>query len=324
MGKFKVKSITPLESLKLGDEIPESDYSHTTKSGNFIQFEYIKEEDKEPDPVIVKPGIWAIQTIMNQLTLVKTSFTNDSILEDFVYTEQVEKFVNFFFGKFNVYKKHGIEVPRRAGLFYGPAGSGKSTAIKKIAQKYAQDNKTAVILWATDEHDPEWVKNFVKSFKYEGVEKLIFIMEDLGGVEVGKVDVPSDPSLLAMLDNNEKIFTIPVYIMSTTNFPEVFQSNLANRPGRFDDKMEIPSPSAEHRLKLLEFFLKDDKQLLTEEVSSLITASKTKEFTPAHIKEVVIRSELHDKKIVDVINEIVAEIELFNKAFEKKGRFGFE
>lgn len=323
MAKFVVKKITPLDEVKLGDEIIESDYSHMSKSGNFIQFEYIK-DDEEKEETIVKPGIWSIQTQNNQLALIKTSFTNDTILENFVYTQQIEKFIDSFFNRFHVYKKHGIEVPRRAGLFYGAPGGGKTTSLKKVANKYVADSKTAVIMWSTDVHEPDWVKNFVKCFKYEGVEKLIFIMEDLGGTEIKNVDVPSDPSLLAMLDNSEKIFSIPVYIASTTNFPEVFASNLANRPGRFDDKLEIPFPSAEHRLKLLEFFLKDEQDKITEDLKTIIASSKTKEFTPAHIKESIIRAELHDKTIIEAISEIIAEIELFNKGFEKKGRFGFE
>lgn len=319
MSKFIVKQITKLDDLKLGDELPESDFSHATKTGKFIQFKYVRDDETKKETV-VKPGIYSIQSQGSSLILNQTEFNNDLILEDFSYTKQLKTLVDCFFNKLDVYKKYGIEVPRRAAFIFGPAGSSKSTCIRKTVQEYIKDGKTAALLWATDEHEPHWVKDFIKTFKYEGVEKLIFIMEDLGGVEIANVDVPSDPSLLALLDNNEKIFKIPVYVMTTTNFPEIFASNLANRPGRFDDKIEVPFPSAEERVKLLKFFMKDD--VITERALELIKSSKTKEFTPAHIKEAVIRSAIHDKTLERVIEDISTEIETYKTAFSKKGRFG--
>lgn len=321
MAKFVVKQITNLDELKVGDEIPDSDYSHATKEGKFVQFKYAKDEDKDRE-VIVKPGIWAIESEGSSLVLQRTSFSMDTILKEFLYTEEIKKKIDSFFSRLHVYKKFGIEVPRRAALLYGPAGGGKSSGIKEVASEYIKDGKTAVLMWPTNAHEPYEVKAFIKSFKYEDVEKLIFIMEDLGGIEIKNVDVPSDPSLLALLDNNEKIFKIPVYILSTTNYPEIFASNLANRPGRFDDKLQVPYPPAEYRKKLLEFFLQGEGYPI--EVYDLINSNKTKEFTPAHIREVVIRSALHDKTLEVTINEIIKEIDVFNKSFEQKGKFGFE
>ncbi len=322
MAHFKVKKITNLDEIKIGDEICDSDYSHYTKTGQFVQFEYIK-DDEEKRETIVKPGIWSIESMGPQMVLRRTEFSNDLILNEFLYTEEINRKVNSFFTKLDVYKKFGIEIPRRAALLYGPAGSGKSSGIRKVVQDHSIDGKTAVLIWSTDSHDPYDVKTFIKSFKYEGVEKLIFILEDLGGVEVQNVDVPSDPSLLALLDNSEKIFKIPVYILSTTNFPAIFASNLANRPGRFDDKIKVPYPPPEYRVKLLEFFLKEDQNLISQEIIDLMLSNKTNGFTPAHIRETVVRSALHDKTLLEAANEIIKEIEIFSKAFEEKGKFGF-
>lgn len=318
MAKFIVKAITDLDEVKEGDEIPESDYSHTSKLGKFVQFKYVKDDEEKRD-TIVKPGIWSIESDNSQMVLRKTSFSNDLILKEFLYTEQIKDKVSRFFNKLEVYQKFGIEVPRRAALLYGPPGSSKTTGLRNVTEEFVADGKTAAIIWPTDTFEPYDVKTFVKSFQYEGVEKLIFIMEDLGGIEVQNADVPSDPSLLALLDNSEKIFKIPVYILSTTNFPAIFASNLANRPGRFDDKIEVPYPSAEYRVKLLKFFLKEEP---SEDVINLMESNKTREFTPAHIRETVIRSALHDKTLVEVITEIIQEIDIFKKAFENKSRFG--
>lgn len=320
MAHFKVKKITNLDNLLVDSELPESDFSHMSKSGDFIQFEYVPDEVEQITPVIVKPGIWAIQTVNNRISLVSTSFTNDSLLKEFLYTQEIKNKIDSFFKNLPLYKEFGIEVPRRAAFIYGPAGTGKTTALKEVIREYVSDGKTAAILYPTDNFEPFDIKNFIKAFDYEGVEKPIFLMEDLGGVEVKNVDIPSDPSLLALLDNSEKIFKIPVYVASTTNFPEIFASNLANRPGRFDDKIKVPYPPAEYRVKLLKFFMKDRE--ITPEVTELIESNKTKEFSPAHIRESVIRSVLHDKTLETVVKEIIFEIEVFNKSFEEKGKFG--
>lgn len=318
MGYFKLASINHINDFKVETRIEESDYAITTSDGKFIQFEYI-EEEKEEEDYLVKPGVYAIKDVGNRLELTKTSFVKDEILDSFVHTQNIEDKINCFFNKFDVYKQFGIEVPKRNILLYGPPGTGKSTAIAKIATKYSADGKTAVIVYHTDTIDASDIKSFFKRFKYENVEKVILIMEDIGGTEIDQTRMRSDSSLLALLDNQEKSFKIPTLIISTTNFPEVFLGNLTNRPGRFDDKIEVSYPNSDYRLKLLEFFTKNN---LNEESKKLITSKTTNEFSPAHIRECVIRSAIYDKNLEDVIKEMIAEIEHYKNAFQKKGKFG--
>lgn len=317
MGIFKVKSIRTIDSLKEGDSIPESDYA-VSSSDKFVQFEYIEEIEQNNEFRVI-PGLFAIKREMQKMVLEKTSFVRDEILDSFVHTKDIENKIDCFFNKFDVYKKFGIEIPKRNVLLYGPPGTGKSTAISKIANKYVSDNKTLVVIYQTDKFDSDDVKNFVKSFKYEGVEKLILIMEDIGGVEIDQVRVRSDSSLLSLLDNNEKAFKIPTLIISTTNHPEVFLGNLTNRPGRFDDKIEVGFPSGEQRVKLLEFFLKES---IPPSIKTLISKSQFDDFSPAHIKESVIRSAIYDKQLEDVIKEMKNEINQYKEAFQKKRSLG--
>ena len=220
-----------------------------------------------------------------------------------------------------MYKKLGFEVPKRAMLLYGPAGTGKTSNITKVCKKYIQDNKTAVVTWATDRFEPYDVKEFIKSFKYEGVEKLIFIAEDLGGVEMEEVRMKSDPSLLSLLDNQEKTFKIPVLILATTNHPEMFLANLANRPNRFDDKIKVGFPNGESRKKLLSFFAKDHLTI-SEDVFKTISSDQCKEFSPAHMRELVIRSLIYDKTLDVVTKEMIEEIEAYKSAFPDKKKHG--
>lgn len=318
MGFFKVKSVTKIDSLNQGDSLPESDYAINSKD-NFIQFEYV-EEEQGAQAYIVTPGIFSIKRDGIKLTLEKSSFVKDEILDSFVHTKDIESKIDCFFNKFDVYKKYGIEIPKRNILLYGPPGTGKSTAISKIANKYVADNKTLVLIYQTDSFDASEIKDFIKSFDYKKVEKQILIMEDIGGMEVDQVRVRSDSSLLSLLDNNEKAFKIPTLVISTTNHPEVFLGNLTNRPGRFDDKIEVGFPKAEQRIGLLEFFLKEPPSL---SIKTLLGHAKYNEFSPAHIKECVIRSAIYDKDLEVVIKEMKEEIDYYKEAFQKKKSMGF-
>lgn len=319
MGHFRVKKITNIDELKIDDIIPESDFASLTPKGNFFQLEYI-ESDSKITPYKAKPGIWAIQKTMAGLTLIETSFVSDKILDSFISTTHITHKIDCFFNKIPVYYEMGFEVAKRAALLYGPAGTGKSTAITQIANKYTADGKTAVIIWHTDKFEAYQVKDFIKSFEYTGVEKLILVAEDIGGVEIDQARMKSDSSLLSLLDNQEKTFTIPTFILATTNYPANFMGNLTNRPNRFDDKIEVGYPTSDQRSKLLEFFSKGSAN---KESLELIANNSAKEFSPAHIREVVIRSKIHDKEISLVIKDMISEIETYKRAFEKSNTMGF-
>lgn len=198
--------------------------------------------------------------------------------------------------------------------------TGKSTAITKVAKKYNNDGKTAIIVWPTSKYEAQQVKDFIKSFKYEGCDRLIMIIEDVGGVEVEGAPrgMKSDSSLLSLLDNQEKTFTIPVFIIATTNFPEMFLANLTNRPNRFDDKIEVGFPEARFRSALLKFFTSGEKiKNATAEDLELVETKKAEKFSPAHIREVVIRGMIYDRSYSDIINEMVKEVKTFENDFQK-------
>jgi SpoVK/Ycf46/Vps4 family AAA+-type ATPase len=153
------------------------------------------------------------------------------------------------------------------------------------------------------------------------VKKLILIIEDLGGVEVDQVRIKSMSSLLSLLDNMEKTFNIPTAIIATTNHPENFLGNITNRPQRFDTKIEVKPPTAEERVQFLRFFSKDTA---AREALDEIKNKKYQDFTPAHIKEMLMRSELNDITLIESLKEIHKEVESYKKLFDEKkqGKFG--
>lgn len=317
MGAFKLKSKINLNSLEPGAMLEESDFSTVTPEGNFLQFEYLPEENKVRQPVIVKPGIFSVIKTMAGFVLEPTSFTNDAILEEFVNTKEIENIVDCFFNNLHVYKEEGIEIPKRGVLLYGPAGSGKTTAISKSIRKYSDMTGTFVLVWHTSKYEADDIKDFIKSFQYNGVERMILVCEDLGGLENEQTRMRSDSSLLALLDNQEKTFTLPTMIIATTNYAENFAENLTNRPGRFDDKLKVGYLDGEARKALLKFFT---KSRATEQELTLIGSKECEKFLPAHIREVNLRSRLRSETIEKTIKKILEEIKLYNKAFDDKSR----
>lgn len=318
MGHFIVKNITTLSEINESTIIPESDLAFRNND-KYFQFKYI-EEDVNASKYEVKPGIYSITKDMSGYSLKQTSFVNDSILHEFVNTKHIEEVVDCFFNNLHLYAEFGIEIPKRGVLLYGPAGTGKTTALNKAVQKYAKDGSTLIVVWHTSKYEAYEVQDFIKSFNYVGVEKIILICEDLGGMENDGVRMRSDSSLLSLLDNQEKTFTLPVMIIATTNYPENFAENLMNRAGRFDDKIKVGTPDREARAQLLKFFSKGQA---TEAEINMIMSVSCQEFSPAHIRECYMRSKLHNKDLVKVMQEVSSEIAKFKKAFSEQKGMGF-
>ena len=208
MGFFTVKKVTNLDDVKEGDRIEESDFSTLTDQGKFVQMSY-HEEDDVIHGEIAKPGIFSMVKTMAGLKLDKTEFTKDDVLKDFVSTKEVTDKIDKFFISIPRYALYN-RFPKRGGLLFGPAGTGKTTIIAETCRKYAEDGTTFILLWHTDKIEAGDVKDFIKHLKYEGVTKMILVVEDIGGVEIDQARIRSESALLSLLDNQESTFKIPV------------------------------------------------------------------------------------------------------------------
>lgn len=313
-GFFKVTSKIKMSDLKIGDKVQESDFASMTEDGHFIQMEYVSSEENM-EMIDAKPGVFTIVKTTQGLALEKTEFMENNVLKDFVNTKEILEKIDNFFNKLHVYEKYKV-FPKRGILLHGPAGTGKTTALAAAVNSVKNNSEYFTLVWHTDKIEAGDVKDFIKHLNYVGPKKMILIVEDIGGVEIDQARIRSESSLLSLLDNQEKAFTIPTLIIATTNYIENFMGNLTNRPGRFDEKIKVDFPPADARVKLAKFY--DVDGILSEEAINKLSSKKCDKFTPAQIQELIVRSEINGVNPELVIDQIIKEIENYEKNFREK------
>jgi AAA+ superfamily predicted ATPase len=321
--RFKLKKVTNIEEITDGTELPISDLCITTDS-KIVQFEYISEEEEVVQKVIVKPGIYTMIKGMSGMALVPTELGTGNVLDSVDNTARIKKEVTTFYSKLHVYEQ--LNLPKkRAILLYGDPGTGKTYSVKKaINDLIAEDPGVCVLIWPTSELDAELVSKFL-SFAADytdQVSKVVLLMEDIGGSEEeasGRIREVSS-GILQLLDGVNVVFRRPTFIVATTNYPQKLLANLADRPGRFDELIEMPPPPYEQKIALLEFIA---KRTLDETERESLKLKGAEKLSIAHLKEIVVRTLIHDKTIPQVVAEMIAHTEKFQAGFEKKSRMGF-
>lgn len=323
MDKFKIKKITKFEDLaKEGEFLPTSNLC-LTDDKNIYQFDFIRAEENKLEKVEVNPGIYTLTKTTAGMSLVTTEFRETDLLEKVVNTQKIMSEVKKFFNKLHIYDKFNME-KRRSILFYSTQGLGKSSCIRKTCSDLIkEDDKTVVIIWPSSEVEPENVGKFFSFMAdYKDCSRLVLIVEDIGGVSNENYGSPRQASsgLLNFLDGVGITFSLPTFIIATTNHPENLLASLADRPGRFDQLIELLPPSAGERIDLYEFFIKREP---TAEERRALSNNIANSLSIAHIKEIPLRMELHDKTIDEVIIDMYNHTEKVNKSFSNERKMGF-
>lgn len=325
-GKFVARSVTKIADIKQGTEIPESDLL-IKGTDSFVQFEYVPPEKEDRTKFKASPGLYNLSYKGQKLTLNNLEFRNRRLLTTYDNTKQIMGEASNFFDNIDELKKIledneelGGDL-KRAILLYSPPGYGKTSAITRTAQDLVkQDPKTIVINWPTSEVRSSEANRFMSNIDYDTCSRLIFIIEDIGGGE--KEDYHGseraiDSSLLNLLDGVDRVFPIPTFIIATTNHPGSLLDALADRPGRFDEYIELDPPSYEERVELVEFIGK--RKISDEEKEAL---KKAVDFSPAHLAEVVKRSILKKKTFVEVIKEMTEHKQKASRRFAERAKRG--
>lgn len=177
-------------------------------------------------------------------------------------------------------KKHNIPW-RRGVLLAGVAGTGKTQLARVLCNVL---DKEITVIWATPKalYDEEKIKLLFDAGRYFSPSLLIIEDIDFIGKSRDYVTDPIVGELLTQLDGNSP--NHGVFVLATTNRPELLDKALVERPSRFDVKLIFNLPNEEHRLKMIKFFSigKRFSGVTSEDIVKMTVG-----FTGAYIKEII-------------------------------------
>ena len=315
-GKFVVTKVTDINSFVEGIEIEESDLL-IKNDEKIVQFKYIEPPKKKNDKFHAKPGVYNIEHKGQTIALGDLELRSKNLLTSYDNTSKIMSEATNFFKHLDKYEELEVE-KRRSILLYSPPGYGKTSAITKTIQELVkEDPNTIAINWPTSEIRSSDANRFLSKIDYikHNCSRLIFVIEDIGGGE--KEDHHGnergvDSSLLNLLDGVDNTFSIPTFIIATTNHPGSLLEALSDRPGRFDEYVELDPPTFDQRVELVEFM---SKRKCTDEEK--VALKKAVDFSPAHLSEVIKRSILKGQTYAKVIEDLVNHKAIVSKRFEK-------
>jgi len=227
--------------------------------------------------------------------------------------DDVEKFLSK--GTRRYYAEHGIPY-KRAYLFWGVPGTGKTSLIQALAGKYKRH------LCFMQPTDPKFTDDMLKSAVAAAPQRSLIVFEDIdalftkGRENRGKSAVTFS-GLLNALDGvgmpEGQIFIL------TTNFREQLDAALI-RNGRVDVHVEFQHISDEQCKEMFRRFFKKDAELADEFVERLHkeVGERTKELTPAILQFFFVQQrELTGREAIDNVVQISEELAKRDSAKEE-------
>lgn len=185
--------------------------------------------------------------------------------------------IKSFWEKEEAFRIHKL-LWKRGLLLWGPPGSGKTSLIQLLSREIVLRNGLA--LFADSPHVASKALEMLR--QVEPSRPLVVILEDVDAI----VKEYGESQLLALLDGEVQIDNV-VYI-ATTNYPELLDKRLVNRPSRFDEIIKIDMPTAEAR----SLYLSTKAPRLRanpEELADWVFA--TKNMSVAHLRELIVAVE---------------------------------
>ena len=166
---------------------------------------------------------------------------------------------------------------KRGLILWGPPGSGKTSALQKMAQHMIREKGGVVVM--ADRPDVT-IQCLHMLRKVEPTRPLIVVYEDLDAL----VERWGESDYLSLLDGEAQISN--VVNVATTNYPERLDRRFVDRPGRFDRITEVGMPSIEARLAYLSAKAPD-----VDELTRQRWARKSEGYSIAHLRELIVATQ---------------------------------
>lgn len=169
---------------------------------------------------------------------------------------------------------------RRGILIGGEPGTGKT----KLAKVLCNLLKCTVLWVSTESITQAWeMKQLFEGARLLSPTLIIFEDVDFLGTDREIDRNPILGEMLNQLDGNSPNYGI--FVLASTNRPNLLDRALANRPGRFDLKLELTKPDLEARKQLITLFMKGKKFDVSIDLNRF--AADTEGLTGSHIQEVI-------------------------------------
>jgi cell division protease FtsH len=172
---------------------------------------------------------------------------------------------------------------KRGLLLYGPPGTGKTHTVRYLLGRL--EGVTAVVLSGVALHQVSAACELARRH-----QPSVVILEDVDLVAGDRSFGPpgSNPLLFEVLNQLDGLGDdVDVVFILTTNRVEVLERALAERPGRFDEAVEIGAPDAAGRNRLLQLY---GTAAGLAELDLTATIEQTEGLTATFLREIVRRA----------------------------------
>jgi hypothetical protein len=213
------------------------------------------------------------------------------------------------YSKMNIPMKRGI-------LIYGKPGTSKSTTMKIVINKMISNWDGLVFSWESEEQFFGF-SNFISTIrKVESHRKILVCIEDLDRFAKNERIMPLLLNLLDGINSGNNIL-----YLASTNFPELLEDRIANRPGRFDLRIELPLPDSELRKFYLENKFNSAEFRVPLPIDEIV--NDTAGFAISHLKELVILAVVMKREIPAAIKYLRELNNIPSLANSNREKIGF-
>jgi len=273
----------------------------------------ILEIEVTPENEPTKPGIYDVIEKNHSIVLTEKKLLLEPNVGN-INSNTIKDKIQIFLDRHEYFTKKGL-IPKRGILLHGLPGCGKTHCINHTVTELVGD-KGLAIYFSMAAFDVYSLTRLLDRIDYTDIDRLFLVIEDLGGSEVPdnmtNSFLPSSSDLLSLLDGNSlSNKNLPTVILSTTNYPKNLLANILDRPGRFDEVLEMKLPSGEESLTyaqtLYDGLTDFDKKSILEGNVSL-----------AHVKEAIVRKEVYNVPIYTTLTDMRKNTEKIQKAIDSK------
>jgi len=200
---------------------------------------------------------------------------------------------------------------KRGIMLWGPPGGGKTSTLQLLSKQIIDHGGLSVYVV-----NPDLAAQGLEKLRIiEPKRPVVVMLEDIDAM----VRDYGESQLLALLDGELQIDNI--VFVATTNYPELLDKRLKNRPSRFDYIKKIGMPSRDAR----ELYLTHKYNLLAKDRAEVNRwLDLTEGFSIAHLKELIISVEVFGVKVTDAATRLHTMIKANISSEQNEDRqFGF-